>query len=83
MKDKEQLARKQTMKSLKAMMITLLACFFAGPFVLWKNISQFDSTVLTGFLILHIITFSSLFLFFMRRYRKVAKKNLTATRELN
>jgi hypothetical protein len=66
-------ARDRQMKFLKMIIVVLGVCFFIGPFIFWKNVSQFNSTGLTIYLSLHLIAFGSLFLFFLYQYKKVSK----------
>jgi len=65
------------MKFLKTMMIVFVICFFVGPFLFWNQVSKFNRTALAVYLILHIVTFTGLFLFYLYQYKKVAKEDET------
>jgi len=79
MNDKSKLARAQRKKFLKTMMIVWIISFLCGPFLFWNDISKFNRTGLTIYLVLHITAFGGLFLFYLYQYKKVAKEDETSS----
>jgi DNA-binding transcriptional regulator of glucitol operon len=75
MNDKQKLLCEQRIKGQRNLMISWVICFFVMPLILWKDISQLNSTGMKIFFVGYIITGGGIFCFFLHRYKKVAKEN--------
>jgi O-antigen/teichoic acid export membrane protein len=73
MDKKQKLNHKQNLKSFRLMMTVFIVCYLIAPFIFWKDVSQLNWTGWTIFLTLYVITFGSVFLFYLHRYKKLKR----------
>jgi len=67
----------QRLKAHKRLIIASIVGFFAAPLVLfndWKSISDFGTATLVVCVSFYIIFSVGIFLFFLRRYKKIARE---------